>query len=58
MAIVLLACTKKVSPGQWPDGYSLVTVQSGRTYKVLQIGPMTGQGGKHLAGSPWCRLPR
>ena len=38
---------------QWPKGYSLVTVQSGRTYKVLNSGPVTGKAGKRLGMGVW-----
>src|ERR687883_669119 len=38
---------------QWPKGYSLVTVRSGRTYKVLNSGPVTGKGGKRLGMGVW-----
>jgi hypothetical protein len=40
----LTACKKSV-PKDWPERYSLVTVQSGHTYKVLQVTPITGHGG-------------
>lgn len=32
----------------WPKGYSLVTLRSGRSYKVLNSGPVIGKGGKRL----------
>jgi hypothetical protein len=42
-----LACAKKQAPAvPWPENYSLVTVQSGHTYKVLQVGPISEKG-KH-----------
>jgi uncharacterized protein DUF4019 len=44
-ALCLCACHKS-KPADWPDRYSLVTVQSGHTYKVLQITPVTGHGGQ------------
>jgi hypothetical protein len=50
VVLVALACSctkKKKAPAvNWPDQYSLVTVQSGHTYKVLQIWPITEKG-KH-----------
>lgn len=39
-----LGCKKKAPAVKWPDQYSLVTVQSGHTYKVLQIGPIFEKG--------------
>lgn len=32
----------------WPEGYSLVTLKSGPSYRVLNSGPVIGKGGKRL----------
>jgi len=36
------------SESTWPKGYSIVTLQSGHSYKVLNSGPVIGKGGKRL----------
>src|SRR5712664_516759 len=36
------------SNSNWPQGYSFLTLHSGRTYKLLNSGPVIGEGSKRL----------
>src|SRR4051794_25515836 len=35
-------------PPPWPEGFSLVTIEGSRTYKILKSGGISGKGGKRL----------
>ena len=51
IAICGLACADASADTHappWPEGFSIVTIRGGHTYKVLKWGPITGQGGKRL----------